>query len=324
MRPLTSSSLAEQTEYGARAALDDGWECRIFVLADDLIRVLFVPPDGLREPRTWTVAPAGTDVPWEGRDRLDVSLFPRPSFAFSRTRTSATLRTARLSVVVNRAPFGIRWSLPNRPPFAADRGSDAYKWGRKGAIMRHYMARDRGDRYFGLGDKTGPLDKHGRRLRTLALDALGYDAKTSDPLYKHWPYLIVREPSRHVAYGMFYDSLASATFDLGCEHDNYHGFYRYCEIEDGDLDYYLFVGPSIREVVRKFADLTGRMALPPRWSLGYANTAMSLTDAPDAQARLSGFVAEAKRHRCPAHKRRCLTTPRPPRSASPGRRRSCV
>src|SRR5437879_1399317 len=160
------------------------------------------------------------------------------------------------------------------------------------------MARRPTDRYFGLGDKSGALDKHGRRLRTLALDALGYDAQTSDPLYKHWPYVIVRDRSG-VAYGLFYDTLSSATFDLGCEHDNYHGLYRYCEIEAGDLDYYIFVGPKIRDVVAKFAELTGRMAFGPRWSLGYANTAMALTDAEDAQPRLSDFIDRVVEHAIP-------------------------
>src|SRR5438552_3923045 len=155
------------------------------------------------------------------------------------------------------------------------------------------------DRYFGLGDKTGPIDKHGRRLRTLAVDALGYNAQTSDPLYKHWPFIIGRDEASGVAYGLFYDTLAPTIFDLGCEHDNYHGFYRYAEIDDGELDYYLFVGPRIRDVVRAFTEQTGRMAFVPRWSLGYANTAMSLTDASDAQARLSEFADQIIAHDIP-------------------------
>ena len=66
----------------------------------------------------------------------------------------------------------------------------------------------------------------------------------SDPLYKHWPFLLGRDAESGIAYGLYYDTLAPTTFDLGCEYDNYHGFYRYAEIDDGDLDYYLFVGPA--------------------------------------------------------------------------------
>ena len=299
MERLQSASFLGETEDGARFSLEQDWQCRIYVLRDDLVRVLFTPPGGLREPRTWSVVGGGTDVPWTGRDRLDVGGFARPRFSLSAGKGRVKIATASLAVDVRLAPFALAWSRSDGTPFASDRITSAYQWRSGTGTIRHYMARDRGkDRYFGLGDKTGPLDLHGRRLRTLALDALGYDAKTSDPLYKHWPYMIVREPGG-VAYGMFYDTLASTTFDLGCEHDNYHGFYRYCEIEDGDLDYYVFVGPTIRDVVRKFAELTGPMAFGPRWSLGYANTAMSLTDAPDAQARLSAFIDDAARHDIP-------------------------
>jgi alpha-glucosidase len=296
MQPLAVASLLERTDDGARFAFVNGWQCRLFVLADDMVRVLLTPPDGLREPRTWMVAPSGTDVQWEGRDRLDVTMFPRLRFDLDEG-DQIMLRTAALRVSVRLDPFGLEWSTPAGHCFATDRATHAYAFAQSGAT-RHYMVREAGDRYFGLGDKTGPIDKHGRRLRTLALDALGYNAETSDPLYKHWPYVIVREESG-VVYGLFYDTFSTATFDLGCEHDNYHGFYRYCEIENGDLDYYLFVGPGIQDVVRKFAELTGRMAFGPRWSLGYANTAMGLTDAPNAQAQLSEFINRAAEHDVP-------------------------
>ncbi len=299
MQRLQSASFIGRAESRAQFSLEDGWQCSIHVLRDDLVRVLFTPPGGLREPRTWAIVTQGADVPWTGRDRLDVGGFPCPKFSLASTDTRVTIVTKAVIVDVRLSPFGIAWSLADGTPFASDRETNAYQWRSATGTVRHYMTRNRdGDRYFGLGDKTGPLDLHGRRLRTLAVDALGYDAKTSDPLYKHWPYLIVRDPGG-VAYGLYYDTLASATFDLGCEHDNYHGFYRYCEIEDGDLDYYLFVGPTIPDVVRKFAELTGPMAFGPRWSLGYANTAMSLTDAPDAQAKLSQFIEDVARHDVP-------------------------
>jgi len=299
MEPLGTASFVARREDGASFAFASGWQCRLYVLAHDLVRVLFTPPDGLREPRTWAIAAGGADVPWQGRDRFDVGGFACPAFSVATNDSEVALTTSALRVVARLRPFGLAWSLADGTAIAADRSTQPYQWSRTNGTVRHYMARARGDRYFGLGDKTGPLDLHGRRLRTLALDALGYDARTSDPLYKQWPYLIVREADRGIAYGLFYDTLAPATFDLGCEHDNYHGFYRCCEIEGGDLDYYLFVGPRIPDVVRKFAALTGPMAFGPRWSLGYANTAMSLTDAPDAQARLSQFIDAARRHDVP-------------------------
>jgi alpha-glucosidase len=298
MRPLVNATFAGRFSDFLRFDLESGWQCRIAVLADDLVRVLFLRNGTLKEPRTWTVAPGDTPMPWEGRDRLDLTGFARPDFAVAEDKGVITLRTAKLSLAVALQPFGLRWTAGGKV-FAADRPTYSYQWSERNGIVRHYMARAPTDRYFGLGDKTGPLDKHGRRFRTMALDALGYDAETSDPLYKHWPFMIGRDDASGIAFGLFYDTLAPAVFDLGCEYDNYHGFYRYAEIDDGDLDYYLFVGPRIRDVVRQFTELTGRMAFGPRWSLGYANTAMSLTDASDAQARLAEFLDLVVRHDIP-------------------------
>ena len=298
MQPLVDATYAGRTGDSIQFDLPFGWQCRVWVLADDLIRVLFLRNAQLKEPRTWTVAPGGVDVPWEGRDRLDTSAFPRPDFSLAQSDDEITMAGSKLKLVIALRPLGLRW-MSDRTTFAADRSTYSYQWSERSGAVRHSMARTPTDRFYGLGDKTGPLDKHGRRLRTIALDALGYDAETSDPLYKHWPFMIGRDDTSGIAFGLFYDTLAPVTFDLGCEHDNYHGLYRYAEIDDGDLDYYLFVGPTIRDVVRKFVELTGRMAFGPRWSLGYANTAMSLTDAPDAQAQLAAFVEQVTEHGIP-------------------------
>ena len=45
---------------------------RVFVLEEDLIRVMLLPRGDLRFPRTWAIAPGQDDVPVEGRDRLDL------------------------------------------------------------------------------------------------------------------------------------------------------------------------------------------------------------------------------------------------------------
>ncbi len=297
MRALVRATYAQRIEHGAAFDFDDGWQCRVQVLGEHLARVLFVREGRFREPRTWMVAPGSADVPWEGRPRQDLRGFAPPHVEVGESAAGFVLATGELRVAIRLDPFGIDWS-GGAAPFARDRPTQAYQWSERESRLRHYLARPVAERYFGLGDKTGALDLQGRRLRTLALDALGYDAQRSDPLYKHWPFVLARTPAG-ACYGLFYDTLAPVTFDLGSEHDNYHGLYRYAEIEGGDLDYYLCAGPGVRDVVRQFTELTGRMAFGPRWSLGYANTAMSLADAPDAQAQLARFAEDLITHDIP-------------------------
>ena len=38
---------------------------------------------------------------------------------------------------------------------------------------------------------------------------------------------------------------------------------------NGDLNYYFFGASSVAGIIRDYTELTGRMPLPPYWSLGY-------------------------------------------------------
>jgi alpha-glucosidase len=291
MRPLRRATLRETTERGVILDCGDAISCRISVLGEHLVRVLFLHDDAPRLRRTWMVPAHGADdVPWEGRDRLDESSFPIPPMSIEPLPDRITLATPALRLQVRLDPFGLTWSLPDGRVFARDRDSQPYLFGRARTEIRHYLARERSDRYFGAGDKTGRLDLHGRRLRIAMLDSLGYDPESGDPLYKHWPFVIARDGNTGTSYGTFYDNGASGALDLGAEHDNYFGPYRSYEARDGDLDCYMMLGPRLGDVTARFLDLTGRTALPPRWTLGYAQTTMALADAPDAQAQIGAFI----------------------------------
>jgi alpha-glucosidase len=173
---------------------------------------------------------------------------------------------------------------------ARDRPTQAYNFGWWGEGVFHYLAQPPGERYFGLGECAGPMDRRGRRYRLSPTDALGYSAATSDPLYKSIPFYITAADRPSSAFGLFYDTLSDCEFDFGCARDNYHGLFRGFSADHGDLDYYVIAGPRVADVTRRFTWLTGRPAFLPRWSLGYSGSTMAYTDAPDAQARMAGFL----------------------------------
>lgn len=132
------------------------------------------------------------------------------------------------------------------------------------------------------------------------LDSLGYDAETGDPLYKHWPYLITQDAASGIYWSVLYDNIADGTFDLGCEHDNYYGFFRsYESAKGGDLDMYITLGPDLRSLIPKFLRLTGPAAMPPRWTLGYAQTAMALFDSKNAQEQLETLIKRIRDEKFP-------------------------
>jgi alpha-glucosidase len=296
MTPLRKATLLSLAAGCIDLQLDHGWRARVSMVNGHTGRTTLLPPDGWREPRTWALDPAGV-FPFEGVQR-DALFVPDANAAASQHSDMLHLDGTHLRARIALDPFAITWEQRTNANDAwqfccGDRAeSYAYAFSVRSGTLWHWQQRDAQDRYFGLGDKTGPLDLHGRRLRTRMQDALGYDAKTGDPLYKHWPFFLNHRNG--AACGQYYDTLAECTFDFGAEHDNYHGRYRATEIADGDLDCYVFAGPSLREALARFVAAIGGTAMPPRWSLGFANTAMALADAPDAQARIRGFLALAE------------------------------
>jgi alpha-glucosidase len=239
------------------------------------------------------------DVPREGRQRDDLSPFSLPAFQSHQRGDVLSVETESLYLSIRLDDFQITWSTPDGQTIAADTRTRAYAYDRDGRAVYHYMQRQPDEHYYGFGERAGLLDKRGRRMRMMNLDAIGYDAETSDPLYKHFPFYITYLPQLNLAYGLLYDNLATCVFDMGQEIDGYHGYYRYYQADDGDVDYYFLFGPTIEGVVEKLARLTGKMRLPPRWSLGYLGSTMLYTDAPDAQEQLKQFVDLCQEHDIP-------------------------
>lgn len=302
MKPIESHAWAihpQDPGCDAHADLTDGGQLRVVFLSQTMARLSWVPRDGFREPRTWSIAPDGQgDVPWEGRARESLAGFDRPAVKVDGhhvgTDRLRVALTAGLGCAVRAA-----WSDPTtQSVLMEDRITSAYLDERRTGLVRHSVVRHVGEHYFGLGDKTGPLNLHGRRLRCLGQDSIGYDPMSGDPLYKHWPFVLTRT-LEGAWVGTYYDTLSACTFDFGCEHDNYHGLFRSVDIDDGDLDCYVMAGRTPAEVIAQFVRLIGGTHLPPRWTLGFAQTAMGLADAPDAQQQLDRFIDECQQRRVP-------------------------
>ncbi len=126
---------------------------------------------------------------------------------------------------------------------------------------------------YGLGDKTGSINRWGKRFRNDPIDALGYDSKQTDPLYKDIPFFIHLDKKTKNAHGIFFDNFYKKTFDFGKERKP--GLYYYMQAEGGEANYYFFNGPSIKNVIKAYLKLTGMPALMPDYALGYLASGMS-------------------------------------------------
>ncbi len=140
------------------------------------------------------------------------------------------------------------------------------RWG--GHAVRFYVRLHADDRFYGLGEKALPLDRRRYRVTMWNTDAFGYRTGT-DPLYMSIPFVIVAR--KGLAYGAFFDNPYRTTFDLGATSEEWWSF----ESEGGQLDLYIILGPTLKEVVERYTQLTGRMPLPPLWALGHQQSRYS-------------------------------------------------
>ena len=276
---------------------------RVFVLEDDIIRVLITDGE-LSLDRTWAVAPGMEDIPREGRERLDISPFSKPPFSHEEKGCSFVIETAKIRMEIILDGFKVQWSEKSSDgswsPVLKDRNTQAYNFACSlGEGPYHYTERSQNELIYGLGEKAGNLERSGRYFTMKSLDPMGYDAETSDPLYKHWPFYITHNSKTKLSYGLFYDNFATSWFDMGKEIDNYHGFFRSYHAECGDLDYYFIAGPHISDITQRFSWLTGKTIFMPKWSLGYSGSTMTYTDADNAQEQLMKFIEECEENKIP-------------------------
>ncbi|NVJ87084.1 MAG: glycoside hydrolase family 31 protein [Algoriphagus sp.] len=131
-----------------------------------------------------------------------------------------------------------------------------------GTEVNCYKKVQKDEHFLGLGEKTGGLDRKGKAFTNWNTDYFGYGVE-DDPLYMSIPfYMGVHEGGN---YGIFFDNTYKSVFNFGASTNRF----MYFGAEDGDMDYYFIHRPTLSEIISEYTFLTGRMQLPPKWSLGF-------------------------------------------------------
>lgn len=137
------------------------------------------------------------------------------------------------------------------------------------------------DRFCGFGEKAGFLDKRGEKLTMWNTDVYAPHNQETDPLYVSIPFYLTLRGSK--AFGLFFFNTHRTTFDLRGERE--HSF----QAEGGQLDYFLFAGPTAKDVVSQYTALTGRAPMPPRWALGYHQSRYSYETEAEVRELVATF-----------------------------------
>ena len=139
--------------------------------------------------------------------------------------------------------------------------------------------------FYGLGDKTGFLDKRHYDYEMWNTDNPAPQVDCFKALYKSIPFFITLTDS-HV-YGLFMDNTFKSFFNMGQESEDYYWF----SAADGALDYYYIAGASMPEVLSGYTYLTGTCPLPQKWTLGYHQSRWGYTTQEDVEEVAAGFRA---------------------------------
>jgi alpha-glucosidase len=145
----------------------EGRIVHIFVLEEDILRVMVLPGGKLRFPRTWAIAPGQEDVPLEGRDRFSLEGFTSPVVELLQEANQLRITTARVRLIVKLQGFFCKWEVMQNGRWqlaASDRSTQSYNFGWWDERIYHYLKREADEMYFGLGERAGRYESDRAKL----------------------------------------------------------------------------------------------------------------------------------------------------------------
>lgn len=231
-------------EYSGIEILSDEGKLKIVVLDNDLIRIIFTQQEEFDQDFSYAIE----KIDWDCK------------FTLSETDTKLIIKTEKLILEISKDP--IRLTFKDKYGFVISQDEHSFGIGISGTEIQTFKKISENEKFFGLGEKVGDLDKRGMYFKMWNTDFFAYGTR-QDPLYLSIPFFIGIK--NYHAYGYFLDNSSETFFNMGASQDRYYSF----GAKNGDLNYYFFYGPDIKTVVERYTELTGKPYFPPIWALGY-------------------------------------------------------
>jgi alpha-D-xyloside xylohydrolase len=131
----------------------------------------------------------------------------------------------------------------------------AYDKGPEDAYMREQLSLSVGELIYGLGERFSAFVKNGQ-----SIDIWNEDGGTStEQSYKNIPFYISNK-----GYGVFVNHPERVSFEVATEMVTKVEF----SVPGENLDYFLINGPTMKEVLMRYTDITGKPSLPAPWTFG--------------------------------------------------------
>ncbi|NWJ52675.1 MAG: glycoside hydrolase family 31 protein [Bacteroidetes bacterium] len=171
-----------------------------------------------------------------------------------------TVSTDSVILKISRKPVRFTFTTHDGRVLNEDDQAMGTQW--IGENISTYKKLQDGEKFIGLGEKTGNLDRRGSAYENWNRDFPDYRA-VDDPLYATIPFYMGIHHG--LTYGIFFDNSYKSRFNFGASNNRFSSF----EADAGEMNYYFIGNTSVAGIIKSYTDLTGRMEMPPLWSLGY-------------------------------------------------------
>ncbi|GAA3974561.1 glycoside hydrolase family 31 protein [Mucilaginibacter dorajii] len=196
---------------------------------------------------------------------------PLADFDIDESAEFIKVNTSALKLVINKSPLRFNFFTADDKPLSQDDNRFGTNWQGDRVITYRKLYPD--EKFIGLGEKTGDLNRRGTSYTNWNTDAVDYGLK-SDPLYKTFPFFVGLHSG--LTYGLFLDNIHKSYFDFGATTDDEMSWFG---ADGGDMNYYFFGAQGVAKIIEDYTWLTGRMEMPPLWSLGYQQCRWSYMSA---------------------------------------------
>ena len=195
--------------------------------------------------------------------------------------TSASISSGDLTATVARGtPWNLAFRAGGRVLTSSGQKSTGYLHTDPGVLpegpfVHEQLSLGVGELVYGLGERFGPLVKNGQ-----VVDIWNADGGTSsEQAYKNVPFYLTNR-----GYGVLVNHAGHVSYEVGSENVERVQF----SVAGESLEYFIIYGPSPKEILGRYTELTGRPAAVPAWSYGLWLTT-SFTTKYD-EATVSSFI----------------------------------
>lgn len=205
-----------------------------------------------------------------------------------------TVRSGHLSLVINKEQWSMRYERDGElltkssgrdlAYVKTDWKGEYYSYNGENAHMVQHLGLSVGELVYGLGERFTPLVKNGQ-----SVDMWNEDGGTgTEQSYKNIPFYMTNK-----GYGVFVNHTERVSYEVGSEYVTKVAF----SVPGEHLDYFVINGPTMKETLMRYTDMTGKPALPPEWTFGLWLSTSFMTNYDEKT--VLGFIDEMQKRQIP-------------------------